>query len=114
MDSVDNVQSIEDRLKWAVETLLEKRIRARANGGQPGKPTYFIIDEMPVVADRCKDASYYVGQLLRRGRNYGIYVMIISQSFGAKAVCVAVSGQCCTSVMIVRQQARCLVSQSQT
>lgn len=74
-------------LQWMAETLLKKRIEQRANGGKPGKPYIIFIDEWPsIVGDLGKDASKYLGKILREGRKYGIFVVLASTDFQVKTL----------------------------
>jgi hypothetical protein len=73
-------------IRWMSEDLLKKRIE-RARKNQPiGRPYFVVIDEVPAVVAHCKDAPGYIGELLREGRKYGIYIILASQDFQVKTI----------------------------
>lgn len=65
---------------------LQRRKDARGAGRSPGAPLFLALDELPVIADKVPGAVEQLGDLLREGRKFGLYVVGASQSMLIKVV----------------------------
>lgn len=80
-------RTIFEYLAWAVDTLLQQRIREGRQGGIRFKPHFLVIDEWPaILGELGKGAATYLGKLLREGRKYQIFVIVASQDFQVKTM----------------------------
>jgi hypothetical protein len=77
---------IEERLQWAVEGLLQQRMKASREEGVRFAPYFIVIDEWPSIAKKIKAAPDYLAELLREGRKFGIFVIVASQDFQVKTI----------------------------
>lgn len=73
-------------LAWAVETELQKRKREGREGGKKFKPFFIVIDEWPSIVAKIREAPGHLGELLREGRKFGIFVILTSQDFQVKTL----------------------------
>lgn len=80
------MNAIKILLEWMSETLLKKRIAQCANGGKPGKPYFIVLDELPSIISEIKDASKWLGKLLRQGAKYNIFLIVASQDMSVKTL----------------------------
>lgn len=78
--------SIGQYLEWAVETELLRRKREGREGGKKFKPFFIVIDEWPSIVAKIKEAPEHLGELLREGRKFGIFVILTSQDFQVKTL----------------------------
>lgn len=85
--------TISEYLEWAVKELLEKRKREGRTGGIRFRPYFIVIDEWPSIVGKLgKSAASRLGELLREGRKFGIFVMVASQNFQVKTIGVEGEG----------------------
>lgn len=75
---------IRSYLDYVTNTLLPKRIERARVGQHLGKPFFVVIDELPAIAKKIKESPEWMGELLREGRKYGIFLVVASQDFLVK------------------------------
>lgn len=79
-------EPIGQHLAWAVETELQKRKKEGREGGKKFKPFFIVIDEWPSIVAKIREAPGHLGELLREGRKFGIFVILTSQDFQVKTL----------------------------
>lgn len=77
---------IEQVLRHAATTLLDKRKSLRAQSQPVGKHTFFVIDEYPAIVAEKPEVAQHIGKLLREGGKYKLHIVIASQDFQVKTI----------------------------
>jgi hypothetical protein len=77
---------IEQVLRYAATTYLEKRKALRAASKRIGKDVFIFIDEYPAIIAEKPEVQKHVAKLLREGGKYHIHLVIASQDFQVKTV----------------------------
>jgi len=72
---------IEHYLKQVATELLPKRLEKYARSQPLGKPYFLVIDELPAIVAKIKEAPEYIASILREGRKVGIFLITASQDF---------------------------------
>jgi hypothetical protein len=83
---------IEEFLKHAATTMLEKRKDLRARSQRVGKDVFIFIDEYPAIIAKKPAVQGYVSDLLREGGKYKLHLIIASQDFAVKTAFPDVGG----------------------
>jgi hypothetical protein len=72
---------IEQILRHADNVILAKRRTLRSQSKPVGRPIFILIDEYPAIIAQCPKIEGHIGNLLREGAKYDIYLCIASHDF---------------------------------
>lgn len=68
-------------LEWVATVEIDRRFEMLRQGCYDYKPLYLYIDELPAIADNCKEAPSHLRTILQRGRAVEVCVSVNSQGF---------------------------------
>ena len=86
---------------------LQRRTDARANGQHDFEPKIIILEESPETLSALKDNDIEVGYkwlkaILRRGRKYGIKLILLSQGFSVRSLRIDGEGELRDNIAVLR------------
>lgn len=86
---------------------LQTRTEARARGDESFKPIIRILEESPETLSALKDNGFDIGYrwlkgILRRGRKYGIKLILLSQGFSVRSLRIEGEGELRDNIAVLR------------
>lgn len=101
-----NYEQIAKAMKSDLDEL-QRRTEARANGQHDFEPMVRILEESPETLSALKDAGLEIGYqwlkgILRRGRKYGIKLILLSQGFSVRSLRIEGEGELRNNVAVLR------------
>lgn len=86
---------------------LQRRTQARANGQHDFLPMVRILEESPETLSALKDAGLEIGYkwlkgILRRGRKYGVKLILLSQGFSVRSLRIEGEGELRDNIAVLR------------
>ena len=86
---------------------LQHRTNARANGQDDFQPKIIILEESPETLSALKDNDLEIGYkwlkaILRRGRKYGIKLILLSQGFSVRSLRIQGEGELRDNIAVLR------------
>lgn len=83
---------IEEVLRFASTTILEKRKALRRASKPVGKHMFFFLDEYPAIVAECEGVQADIAKLLREGGKYKMHLVIASQDFQVRTAFPDIGG----------------------
>lgn len=86
---------------------MQHRTEARANGRQDFPPMIRILEESPETLSALKDNGHEIGYqwlkgILRRGRKYGVKLILLSQGFSVRSLRIEGEGELRDNIAVLR------------